>query len=189
MLEHLKKSLINAPIVKRGDYHYFIHPISDGIPLIEPQLLEEITSHIQKITNMDIDKILTIESMGIPIATALSLKIGIPFTIVRKREYKLENELILSQSTGYSKGKLYINGINKGDRILIVDDVLSTGGTIIPLVKALKQIGAIISDVVIVIGRGTNLSKLDEMGIKVKILVNIDVTENGVVIKEVWYYA
>ena len=132
MLENLKKSLINAPIVKRGEYHYFIHPISDGIPSIEPILLEEITDHIQNKANIDVDKILTIESMGIPIATALSLKTGIPFTIIRKREYKLKNEVVLSQSTGYSKDTLYINGINKGDRILIVDDVLSTGGTLVP---------------------------------------------------------
>ncbi|MCD5426093.1 MAG: purine phosphoribosyltransferase family protein [Methanosarcinaceae archaeon] len=184
MLENLKKSLINAPIVKRGEYHYFIHPISDGIPSIEPILLEEITDHIQNKANIDVDKILTIESMGIPIATALSLKTGIPFTIIRKREYKLKNEVVLSQSTGYSKDTLYINGINKGDRILIVDDVLSTGGTLVPLIKALKSIGAIIVDVVVVIGREKNLSKLNEMGVNVKTLIDITVTENGVVIKE-----
>jgi len=32
MLERLKKSLFEAPVFKRGEYNYFIHPITDGVP-------------------------------------------------------------------------------------------------------------------------------------------------------------
>ena len=34
-LEYLKKSLKEAPIVKKGDYHYLVHPITDGVPEIK----------------------------------------------------------------------------------------------------------------------------------------------------------
>jgi adenine phosphoribosyltransferase len=184
MLERLKESLINAPIIKRGDYYYFIHPISDGVPTITSELIEEVSGYILEIADTNVDRILTIEAMGIPVATALSLKTGIPLSIVRKRKYELEGEIMLSQSTGYSKGELYINGIGEGDRVLIVDDVISTGGTLKSLIGALQDIGAIVRDVIVVIERGGGSLRLKEMGIDVTTLVKIDVNENGVVIEE-----
>ncbi len=137
---------------------------------------------------MNVDTILTVEAMGIPVANALSLKTGIPLTIVRKRPYFLEGgEVELSQSTGYSKGVLYINGLKKGgDRIIIVDDVISTGGTLLALVKALQTIGVEVMDVISVIGRGDGYLKLRELGVEPKILVTIDVGEKGVEIKDVF---
>ncbi len=184
-LDILQESLRKAPIIKRGDYPYFIHPVTDGVPSMDPGLIAEVTEHIAGIIDPDIDKILSIEAMGIPLATALSLKLGIPFSIVRKRKYELEGEIKLSQSTGYSKGELYINDIRKGDRLLVVDDVISTGGTLKALLQALENIGASVLDVIVVIGRGDGVKQLHEMGFNVRTLVDIDVSESGVIIKEV----
>lgn len=186
MLERLKDSLINSPVIKRGEYNYFIHPISDGVPSIDPHMVEEISDYIAEIADMNVDTILTVEAMGIPVANALSLKTGISLTIVRKRPYFLEGEVELSQSTGYSKGVLYINGLKKGDRIIIVDDVISTGGTLLALVKALQNMGVEVKDVISVIGRGDGYLKLKELGFKPKVLVTIDVSEKGVEIKDVF---
>ncbi|MBC7086410.1 MAG: purine phosphoribosyltransferase family protein [Methanomethylovorans sp.] len=180
MLDLLRQSFKSIPIVKRGDYYYFVHPVSDGVPLLSAELLEEIAEYIVERADLDVDKILTIEAMGIPLATTISLMTKIPLAIVRKRKYELEGEVLLSQSTGYSKGELYINGIKKGDRLLIIDDVISTGGTLLSLVKALKNIGATIVDIFVVIERGDGVEKLHEEGIKVTTLVRIDVDENGV---------
>jgi len=184
MLEILKKSFKGIPIVKRGEYSYFIHPISDGVPSLEPELLQEIAEFIAERADMDVDRILTIEAMGIPLATTLSLMTDIPFGIIRKRKYELEGEVLLSQSTGYSKGELYINGIKEGDRVLIVDDVISTGGTLLALVRALKNIGAIITGIFVVIERGEGVANLRKEGIEVTTLVRIDVDEDGVRILE-----
>lgn len=184
MLEKLHESLLNAPIVRRGEYYYFIHPISDGVPFLEPELLEEITDHIMEIADMDVDRILAIEAMGIPLATSLSMKTGIPFSIIRKRPYELDGEIVLSQKTGYSKGELYINAVKKGDRVLIVDDVISTGGTLMALINALKGIGAEVCDTVVVIERGEGVSGMREMGFDVKTLVRISVDKNGVSIED-----
>ncbi|AKB59382.1 hypoxanthine/guanine phosphoribosyltransferase [Methanosarcina barkeri] len=187
MLEKLKTSLINSPMIKRGEYNYFIHPISDGVPSIDPHMVEEIAEYILQITDIKkVDTILTIEAMGIPVVNALSMKTGIPLTIVRKRPYFLEGEVELSQRTGYSKGALYINGLKKGDRVIIVDDVISTGGTLMALVKALKTMGVEILDVISVIGRGNGYLQLKELGVEPKILVTIDVSEKGVEIKNVF---
>jgi len=183
MLEKLRESLLNAPIVHRGEYHYFIHPISDGVPSLDPELLNEVAEHILSIADTNVDKIIAIEAMGIPLATLLSLKTGIPFCIIRKRSYELEGEYVLSQKTGYSKGTLYINDIKEGDSVLIVDDVISTGGTLVALHRALKEIGATVSDSVVVIERGEGCTKLRSEGFDVKTLISIGVDKNGVFIK------
>ena len=66
MLERLRRSLLEAPVFKRGEYDYFIHPITDGVPEIRPDLIREVTANIVRIANLDVDKIVTVEAMGIP---------------------------------------------------------------------------------------------------------------------------
>jgi adenine phosphoribosyltransferase len=123
--------------------------------------------------------------MGIPVATALSLKTRIPVTIIRKREYGLAGEVRLSRRTGYSRGELYINGLRKGDRVLVVDDVISTGGTMKALVESLTDMGVEVADSVVIIGKGNGEAELSAAGKEIKILVRIEVTPAGVIVKEV----
>lgn len=78
MLDEVRKSLETSPIVKKGEYNYFVNPISDGIPSMKPSMLRELTDIIIKHVNLDIDKIVAIEAMGIHLATALSLATDIP---------------------------------------------------------------------------------------------------------------
>ncbi len=174
IVEWLKKS----PIVNKNGYNYIIHPITDGIPYIEPALLEEVADEIEK-RMPRIDKIVTIEAMGIPIATALSLKTGIPFTIIRKRKYGLEGEIEVIQKTGYSESRLYINGIEKGESIIIVDDVLSTGGTLKAVVNALKDV-VDIKGIYIAICKGNKEEIERQIGMEIYTLVNIRVGKNEV---------
>jgi len=110
--------------------------------------------------------------MGIHIGSILSTMTDIPMTIMRKREYKLPGEVAVHQTTGYSKGELYLNGVYAGDRVVIVDDVISTGGTMKALLKALEIAGAEVVDVCIAIQRGE-----PDIGRGYKSLVKIEVTE------------
>jgi adenine phosphoribosyltransferase len=130
-----------------------------------------------------VDKIVTIEAMGIPVGTVLSMKTGIPLVIIRKRQYNLPNEIAVHQRTGYSKGELYLNGINKGDRVLVVDDVISTGGTMKAVSLALELAGAEVSDIVVVIERGEGAAELRASGRDVKTLISVDADAGGVTIK------
>ena len=180
MLERLKKSLLEAPVFKRGEYNYFIHPITDGVPEVRPELIREVTGHIVRIADLDADKIVTVEAMGIPIGTALSNICDIPMVIVRKRKYGLPGEIEVSQVTGYSKSQLFLNGINKGDRVVVVDDVISTGGTLLAVLKSLKIAGAIVKDIVVVIRRGDGVARLREEGYEVKTMVDVKVDETHV---------
>ena len=186
-LEHLKKSLYEAPIVKKGDYDYVIHPITDGVPYISSELLKEVSDemkkHIQRYGK--VDRIVTMEAMGIPLASALSLDMGIPFTIIRKREYGLPGEVSVEQVTGYSKSKLYVNGLHKGDTIVIVDDVLSTGGTLRAVLSVLKKMSVKVKGVFIAINKGSHIEEISkEFNVPIISIINIDVVNGAVVIEE-----
>ena len=185
-MDWLKRSLLDAPIIEKDGYHYFVHPISDGVPMLEPGLLREIVIKIinkVKRENLEnIDKIVTPAAMGIHISTALSLVTDIPLVVVRKREYGLEGEVSLMQETGYSKNEMYINDIREGDRVLLLDDVISTGGTIIAIMEALEKIGAEVGDVIAVINKVGGENRAGDKGYQVKTLINIDVIEGKVVI-------
>jgi adenine phosphoribosyltransferase len=180
MLERLTKSLLEAPIFKRGEYNYFIHPITDGVPEVRPELIREVTGHIMRIADLEVDKIVTVEAMGIPIGIGLSIICDIPLVIIRKRKYGLPGEIEVSQVTGYSKSQLFLNGINKGDRVIVVDDVISTGGTLLATLQSLKVAGAVVKDVVVVIRRGEGVERLRAEGYVVKTMVDVEVDENHV---------
>jgi adenine phosphoribosyltransferase len=183
-LNLLKKSLENAPIVKKGSYSYVIHPITDGVPEIDCKLLEEVVTEIEKHVEKcgKIDKIVTMEAMGIPLATALSLRMKIPFTIIRKRNYDLPGEVSVEQMTGYSKSRLFINGLNSGDKIVIVDDVLSTGGTLKAILEVLRKLKVNIKGIFIAINKGKAKGEImDEYKVNIVSLVDIDVVDEKVV--------
>jgi adenine phosphoribosyltransferase len=180
MLEKLKRSLLEAPVFKRGSYNYFIHPITDGVPEIRPELIREVTANIVRIANLEVDKIVTVEAMGIPIGIGLSIICDIPLVIIRKRKYGLPGEIEISQKTGYSKSQLFLNGINKGDRVIVVDDVISTGGTLLATLESLKAAGAIVKDIVIVVQRGDGVERLRSAGYAIKTMVQVEVDESRV---------
>jgi adenine phosphoribosyltransferase len=185
MLDILKQSLINAPIVKKGKYNYFVHPVTDGIPLTDPELLEEVADAVSDIIDLSVDKIVCMEAMGIHLATALSIKTRIPFLVIRKRQYSLDGEVGVHQSTGYSTGELYINGLKKGDRVVVIDDVVSTGGTMKAVLIALQKMGVNIVDVVAVIEKGKGKALVEaETQLKVKTLIKVNVIDGKVVIEE-----
>lgn len=183
MLEKLKKSLGVSPVVRFGEYDYFVHPITDGIPIMDPDLLEEVTDHICSICDFDCDIIVGAEAMAIPLIVPLSLKTRIPFNIVRKRRYGLPGEVSVRQATGYSSMDLFINGISSGDRLVIVDDVISTGGTIRALVIALREIGAEIEDIIVVVEKTDRKAQLErELMVTIKTLVKVEVRNGKVTV-------
>jgi len=184
-MDRLAASLRDAPVVEKDGYHYFVHPISDGVPMLRPQLLREVVIGIIRKANLaGVDKIVTPAAMGIHISTAVSLMTDIPLVVVRKRSYGLAGELSLSQVTGYSESEMYINDVEAGDRVLVLDDVLSTGGTLTAITGALEELGAEIVDVVAVIKKVGQENELDETPYRAKTLINVDVVDGEVVVAD-----
>lgn len=184
MKEELKKSLLECPIVKKGEYNYFVHPISDGVPLVEPKLLNEIIDYIVDNNDLsNVDKIIGPEAMGIPLATALSLRTGIPFVVVRKRSYGLEGEYHVHQQTGYSKNELYINGIYENDNVLLIDDVVSTGGTLTSVIKALDDMGVNLLKIIVPIEKDDGRLIVEEQtGYTIDTIIHMKMVDGKVTI-------
>mgnify|MGYP000716516952 FL=1 len=184
-MDRLRQSMLDAPIIEKDGYHYFVHPISDGVPMLEPELLREIVIRIiRKAELEDVDKIVTPAAMGIHISTALSLMTDIPLVVIRKRKYGLEGEVSLQQVTGYSESEMYVNDVYEGDKVLVLDDVLSTGGTLVGITGALEEIGAEIVDIVAVIKKVGGENKVKGTDYDVKTLINVDVVDGEVVVED-----
>lgn len=185
-VELLKDSVVKAPVVWKEGYPYFVHPLSDGVPRQTAELLSAARDLISEGVDWDsVDIILGIEAMGIPLAAALCLSSGKPLVIGRKRQYGLPGEVAIDQSTGYSKGEIFLNDIDKGARVLIVDDVVSTGGTLHPVLKAVEESGAVVQDCWIVFEKGEGMNNIRSSGNwPLNSLVRIEMQGDKIVVLE-----
>ncbi|MBQ4835329.1 MULTISPECIES: adenine phosphoribosyltransferase [Pseudoalteromonas] len=99
------------------------------------------------------DKIIGTESRGFIFGAPLALALGIPFIPVRKPG-KLPREVI-SQSYQLEYGEdtleLHKDAIEEGDKVLLVDDLLATGGTIEATAKLVSRLGGTATDAAFVI--------------------------------------
>lgn len=145
------RSLEQATVMDRKGYPYLVHPLIDGVPRVEPALLQAWLDWCaqQKDLLGKATVLLAPEAMGLPLAAPLSLATGLPYLVVRKRKYGLPGEEVAYCETGYGENCLHINSVAADDRVLIVDDVLSTGGTMNALLATLgtmqvKVVGALV---------------------------------------------
>ena len=78
-LSVLHESLRGSPIIWKGEYPYFIHPISDGIPRMDAKVLRATRDLIIESVDWEkIDLIVTVEAMGLPLLAAVGDATGIP---------------------------------------------------------------------------------------------------------------
>ena len=183
----LHNSLRGAPIIWKGDYPYFIHPISDGIPRMEAEVLRATRDLIVSIVDWsEIDLIVSVEAMGLPLLAAVGEVTGKPTLVIRKRPYGMEGEVRVNVSTGYSQSTAYINDISPGERILVVDDVISTGGTLEPILDSLEGMGAILQDIVVAIEKGEGRERLskERQDWPIRTLAKIEIIDGKVEIVE-----
>ena len=183
-MQRLSASLESAPIVWKDGYPYFVHPVTDGVPRLDGEVLSAIVHLIgERVDWDDVDLILGIEAMGLPLTAPLSVQHDRPLVVARKRAYGLEGEVVVDQSTGYSKGAMYLNDVRPGERVLIVDDVLSTGGTLRAVIDGIRRCGAEVAQVVIVVEKGPGMADLhrDEPSLNLSALIAVDVVDGRVV--------
>lgn len=137
------------------DFKNYIHDIPDfpkpGVifkditPLLQDAVaLRKATEALLfLVQNHKIDKVVGIESRGFFFSPLLALKLNAGFVPVRKMG-KLPSAKI-SQSYPLEYGtdtlELHVNSIQRGDRVLVHDDVLATGGTANAVCKLVEQLG------------------------------------------------
>lgn len=107
-----------------------------------PELLRELALRFAALTPPHIDRIAGAELGGVALAAATSLTIDKPFVIVRN-----------SRKADYGTGKLIEGRLDPGDRVLLVEDIATSGGQSIEAMKTLAAAGARVDGVVAVIDR------------------------------------
>ena len=94
--------------------------------------------------DMSIDKIVGIDARGFVFGAVLAYKLGIGFVPVRKKGKLPWKTIQETYSLEYGEDTLEIHedAVEKGDKIVIVDDLIATGGTIGATVKLVKKLEA-----------------------------------------------
>lgn len=107
-------------------------------------VLDEFSKHFHP---KDFDVLAGIESRGFILACALALRYGKPMIMIRKAGKLPGKTTKLSYTTEYGKDTLEIqkHSLSKGQRVLICDDLLATGGTAKATAKLIEKIGATIA--------------------------------------------
>ena len=135
------KALLRGHFILRSGQsatEYFDKYLFESSPL----LLKEITRHLKQLIPSTTEILAGLEMGGIPLATALSLESQLPCVFVRKK----------AKEYGTKKTTEGCSIQNK--KVCVVEDVITTGGQVIMSVQAMREEGALISDVICVIYRG-----------------------------------
>ena len=117
--------------------------------LADPEGFKEaIDALLKRYRAMDFDKIVAIESRGFVFGSVLARELNKPLVLVRKpgklpaetarEEYELEY--------GSDAVEIHVDAINRGDTVLVIDDLLATGGTALATIRLCERLGATVAE-------------------------------------------
>ena len=107
----------------------------------DPVLLADIAEAMVPLLPAGTEVLAGLELGGVPIATALSMRTGLPVAFVRK------------EAKAYGTARLAEGAEIGGKRVTVIEDVITTGGQVIISTTQLRALGAIVEHVVCVIDR------------------------------------
>jgi len=108
----------------------------------KPEVLREIVAEMEKkLRSLDYDYLAGVAVGAVPIVACTALAVDKPFLIVRK------------EKKGYGTGAKIEGEWEKGKRVVLLEDVTTTGGSVISAAVALRGEGLICEDVIVVVDR------------------------------------
>lgn len=181
----LREVYEKATVVKSGTYYTSVNELCDQMPALRPDVLWAATRELLRLGTFEGNKILSEEDKGAPLATALSLTTGMPLCMARWYPYAIPGQLEISMKNEYFSGKLYLNGVAPGDKLILIEDTISTGGTMIALIEAARALGAEVVEALALVEKFENdgCEKVRAAtGVAVKTAMKISVKETGVAV-------
>ena len=131
-----------------------------------PELLEAILEKMQKLLPASFHKFAAMELGGIPLATGLSLKTGKDCLYVRKT------------AKDYGTRNLVEGGFNKDEKVVVVEDVITTAGQVSSSIRQMRTLGLIVEDVICVIDRQQGgRENLEKIGCSLACLFTVEELE------------
>ncbi len=150
---------IKSRAVKHGDFTLAsgkksTYYLDLKLAYTEPSVLRAISQGLkERARGQAVDRVAGMELGAVPLAVALSLDLDVPFVIIRK------------EKKGYGAGKRFEGEIKEGERILLVEDVVTTGGSVAQAVEIIRGAGGECKRAVTVIDRleggAENLQKIN----------------------------
>jgi orotate phosphoribosyltransferase len=126
----------------------------------DPALLAEVAEAAAALIPAGTQVLAGLELGGVPIATALGLRTGLPVAFVRKR------------AKTYGTARLAEGAEITGQRVLVVEDIITTGGQVAESAQALRDLGATVDQVLCIINRSDGpVTALDDLGLTVHSLL------------------
>jgi adenine phosphoribosyltransferase len=174
----------DAPAILTGAHLTTLNEFTDQQPALRPEVLGEVCARIVELGEFSGDKLLVEEDKGAVLGAAVCLATGLPLAMARWYTYDVRAAesapapIVVPLESEYYAGKLYVNGIQPGDRVVIVDDTISTGGTLAALIHAVQGAGAKVTEVLVVVEKvaAGGVSRIwDDFGIKVRSVIRIDI--------------
>lgn len=107
----------------------------------------------EKISDLDFDVVAGPESRGFIFGTPIAYNCGKPFVLIRKAG-KLPRETVsVSYDLEYGKAtiEMHRDSIKPGQRVLIVDDLIATGGTTEAMIRLIEELGGEVAGIVVLI--------------------------------------
>ncbi len=132
--------------------------------------------------NEPVNKILTIETSGIPIAFAAAYYMNVPVVFVKKNKSgNISNDVYSSKVTSFTKKNVYDAVVSKDflqktDNLLVIDDFLAKGNALNGLIDIINQAGATLCGCAIAIEKGFQGGgdELRKQGIRIDSLAIIE---------------
>jgi orotate phosphoribosyltransferase len=144
--EELGRDLVAAAAL-RGDFllrsgRRSSYYIDKYLFTTQPDLLRRIAAQMALHLPAGVQRLAGTVLGAVPLATALSLETGLPMVIVRTDKPK-----------EYGTSKQIEGKLEAGERVLLVEDVVTTGGAALAAVEALRELGAEVMGALVVIDR------------------------------------
>jgi orotate phosphoribosyltransferase len=108
----------------------------------DPLLLERITAGLAELLPSDVDRVAGTALGAVPLATALSLLTGLPAVFVR-----------VDAAKDHGTSKAIEGALDQGDRVTLIEDVVTTGGASLTAVELLREHGADVAGLLAVVDR------------------------------------
>lgn len=149
-IQALKDSIRDVPdFPKKGILFKDITPLLNRGELLQ-DTVDLIVEHYR---DKGVQKIAVIESRGFIIGTPVAYKLGVGIIPIRKKG-KLPYRTISSTyqlEYGFDTLEMHEDAVSKGEKVLIIDDLLATGGTAGATAELLKKSGAVVAGIAFVI--------------------------------------
>lgn len=187
-MDELNKRILKDAQVGEGDIvrvDMFLNHCMDV------ELLQDVGKALGKRFKGDkIDKVLTVESSGIAVACFTALALGVPAVYAKKFQTGyIDPEVYSAEVHSFSLEKSYTIRVSQkyleeDDRVLLVDDILSSGQAMLGLLELVSKAGAEVAGVGVAIEKATKEGGqvLRNMGLRVEALTTITGIEDGQII-------